>query len=509
MNTEIRTKTANAVKHTLIFKTLGQLFAFIATILLVRALSEHEYGVYNLLYAIIGLIGTVASLGIGNTLQRYIPEYYQKGEFKIAQNLFRLTSIVRLITDAVILFIILLLWQELSPLLKINEYKNYFMLFTLVIFIHQQRNIIEIFLSSYFLHKYSKSITLVFSLVKALGYGLIIILEKNLWYIIIADLTAYTITFLLLLLAYNKKIPNSTGILNFFSKEEKKRVLRYAFFYNFNDSGVGLLNSNFDNFIIAIYLDPASVGAYSFCLRIIIQITSLFPLKYLKDVIKPAFFSLGVQADDNKKITFFFQSLVKTNLIFAIPCFFFLLIYNEQIINIFFKGKFIEHSFIMIGILLFSIINSMPIATVAQFREKADIILYSKIFALYNLIADIILIKYFGIWGAVIATGSASFFKNAFIWYFVKDAATFKGLEIFLIKIISFWAIASILIDYIGNLFLIEAKFQLLWGVIFFAIAFFMQFKCNYFYSYEKIVFTELSCKKPKLIKILKSLKML
>ncbi|MCG8686812.1 MAG: oligosaccharide flippase family protein, partial [Desulfobacterales bacterium] len=82
-------KSRAAVKFTLIFKTASQLFGGIAMILLVRALSEAEYGIYNLLYSMISLISMVASLGISNTLQRYVPEYYQKGEFILAHHMYR------------------------------------------------------------------------------------------------------------------------------------------------------------------------------------------------------------------------------------------------------------------------------------------------------------------------------------------------------------------------------------------------------------------------------------
>lgn len=509
MNQDIKNKTTSAVKYTLIFKTLSQLCGVIASILLVRALSENDFGIYNLLYSVIGLIGTVASLGIGNALQRFIPEYYRKGEFKIAHNLCRMTSAIRLITDAVILGFILLLWQEITPFLKITEYKAYFMLFTLVIVLYQQQNIIEISLSSYFLHKYSKPIGLIFTMVKAIGYGLIILFENNLWYAIIIDVLAYLIVFTALQILYFNKIPVSTGSMDFFTKQEKKRVVRYALFYNFNDAGVGLLNANFDNFIIVMFLNPAAVGAYSFCVQLTIQITSLLPLKYLKDVIKPAFFSIEQSPNDKHHSRFFFQSLVKINSLFAIPCFFFLLLYSETIIAVLFNNKFIEYSSVLCGIFFFSILNSIPVGTVAQFREKADIILYSKIFAVYNLIADVILIKMFGIWGAVFATGTATLAKNCFIWYFVRQDASFKGMGSFFSKIVLFWMTISFVIYNIELVSPRHGLYQLFLGILIFAAAFFIQFKCNYFKPYEKRIMADLSNKNPRLTILLRTLKLL
>lgn len=509
MTDSIKEKTTNAIKHTFIFKSLGQICGIIATILLVRALSENDYGIYNLLYSIIGLIGTIASLGIGNTLQRYIPEYYQKGEFKVAHNLFRMTSAIRLLADAAVLGFILLFWQEIAPVLKIDQYKSFFMLFSLVIIVYQQRNILEICLSSYFLHKYSKSIAVLFSMIKAVGYGLIIIFNKNLWYAIIIDLSANFIVFALFQMVYFNKIPVVGGSIEKFSSQEKKRVARYALFYNFNDSGVGLLNANFDNFIIVMFLNPAAVGAYSFCVQLSIQISSILPLKYLKDVIKPTFFSIGSTSKDKKTPSLLFKSLVKINSIFAIPCFFFLLLYSDDMIISIFNSKFIEYASVLSGIFFFSILNSIPFGTMAQLREKADIILYSKIFAVYNLIADIVLIKLFGIWGAVFATGTATMGKNGFIWYFVRKDASFKGMGSFFIKIILFWSTVSIIIFSINPIIPHHALYQLSFGTLIFTTAFFIQFKCNYFRDYEKKIFADLSNKKPNITTILRIFNML
>ena len=481
----------------------------VASILLVRALSEFDYGVYNLLYSVIGLTGMIASLGIGNTLQRFIPEYYQKGEFRIAHNLYRTTSLLQLITNVLILGLSLIFWQEIAPLIKLTEYKHYFMLFTLVIFLHKQRNMLEICLASYFLHKYSKGIGCIFSLIKVIGYGTIILLEKNLWFAIITDLSAYFIVFATLQILYINKIPFSLGSLDRFSKDEKKRVAKYAIFYNFNDTGTGLLSANFDNFIIVMFLNPVAVGAYSFCRNLVYLIESLLPTSYFMEVIRPAFFSTGTSSD-NQKFTSFFQNMIKIESLFSIPCFFLLLIYSHDIITIIFNGKFITYSPMVSGIFFFTVLNSFafPVELIAQLKEKADIFLYSKIFAVYNLIADVLLINLFGIWGAVFATGTAILGKNLFIWYFIKEDASFKGMESFFLKIVFFWMLISTF-TYCINIFIVHTLLELLLGILIFAAAFFIQFKCNYFNNNEKKVFEKIANNNSKLLFIFKTFKML
>lgn len=503
MNRELTLKTTNAIKNTLIFKSLAQIFGLVATVLLVRTLSESEYGIYNLLYALIGLIGTIASLGLSDTLQRYIPEYYQKGEFRIANNLIRITSAIRFIVDGVILVFIIMLWNQIAPILKLTEYKTVFLLFCLVILLYHQRNILEIGLSSYFLHRYTKRIAVIFSMIRAAGYGLVIFTDSHLWYAVIVDISAYLVTVTLLQIIYARKIPVREGTIKRLPIHERKRLFRYASFYNFNNSGLGILNADFDNFILVMMLSPAAVGAYAFCVRISIQITAVLPLKYFKDIIKPAFFSVGTSAEKNLRTTHFFQSMIRLNFIFALPCFFFLVLFINDIIYIFFDGKFIEHTPVLCTIFLFSIINTIPMGTVAQLREKANIILYSKIFAIYNLIADIILIYFFGIWGAVIATATATLSKNIFVWYFVRDDANFKGMLPFFSKIICFWSAGSIIIYHFLNYISPLPVWRILIGLFFFSWAFFLQFHCNLFQDYEKKLFSALSADQKPLVQTL------
>lgn len=509
MNREITFKTTNAIKNTLVFKSLAQIFGIAATILLVRTLSETEYGIYNLLYALIGLIGTIASLGISDTLQRYIPEYYQRGEFRIANNLIHISSVIRFIADSVILCFIIMLWDQIAPILKLAEYKTIFILFCIVILLHHQRNIVETGLSSYFLHRFTKRIAVIFSMIRATGYGIVIFTDSHLWYAVIVDTTAYIVTVTLLQIIYARKIPVSEGNAKRLSIPERKRLYRYAAFYNFNNSGLGILSANFDNFILVMMLTPAAVGAYAFCVRISIQLTSILPLKYFKDIIKPAFFSVGTSGEKHLSTNHFFQSLVKLNFIFAFPCFFFLILFIKDIIHIFFGGKFINYAPVLSTIFLFSIINAIPIGTVAQLREKANIILYSKIFAIYNLIADVILIYFFGIWGAVIATASATLAKNVFVWYFVREDANFKGMQFFFTKIVCFWSAAAIIIHHLLIYISPLPILRILIGLLFFSAAFFLQFHCNLFQAYEKNIFSAISAdRKPWIQRVMRLMKM-
>jgi O-antigen/teichoic acid export membrane protein len=481
---DISDKALSAGKFLLILKPVSQVLSIIATILLVRVLTQYEYGIYNIFYSIISLLGMVASFGLANSLQRYIPEYYKRGEMIVANNLYKTASIIRLLSNVVILGLILIFWNAIGGYFGILDYSKHFLIFLLIILLYMQKGLLEICLGSFFLQKNKQLVSIFFVTLKFIGYTIAILLKFNLWFILIIDLIAYTISFIILQIIYGKKVPRKSGDLNRIDEVERKRIVRYALFYNFNDAGAGILNAKFDNFILVALLNPIAVGVYSFCHRVTHMINTLVPLNYFKDIARPFLFSFSI-AENKNEITQAFQFLVKLNCLLTIPMFFFILLYGEIIIDIISGTKYVGYGYLLAVVYLFSILQTIPIATFAQLKERADIVLYSKVFAFYNIVADIILIKLFGIWGAVFATGTAVLGKNLFIWSFVREIASFRGMGAFFLKMLSFWAILYALII---SSTILTASLNIglfIVGTSIFILSFFIQFRINLFNDSE------------------------
>lgn len=499
LSKDITQKALTASKFTLILKPVSQALSIAATILLVRVLTEYEYGIYNIFYSIISLLSMVASFGLANSLQRYIPEYYKRGEMIIANNLYKIASLIRLLSNVVILGLILIFWNTIGEYFGILDYSKHFLIFLLIILLYMQRGLLEICLGSFFLQKNKQLVSILFVTLKFIGYTIAILLKKDLWLVLIIDLIAYTISFIILQIIYRIKVPRKSGELKRINVVERKRIVRYAMFYNFNDAGAGILNAKFDNFILVALLNPIAVGVYSFCHRITHMINTLVPLNYFKEVARPFLFSFSI-AENKNEITKAFQLFVKLNCLLTIPMFFFILLYGEIIIYMISGSKYSGYGYLLAVVYLFSILQTIPIATFAQLKERADIVLYSKVFAFYNIIADIILIKLFGIWGAVFATGTAVLGKNLFIWSFVREIASFRGMGGYFLKMLSFWAILYALIIS-SKIFTTSLNMGLfIIGTSIFIFSFFIQFRINLFNDSEIKILSSLG-KKNKYIR--------
>src|SRR5664279_4147238 len=89
-------RARRAIFHTIGFRAVSQVASVLGYIVLVRALTEHSLGVFSLLYSIIPVIGTVASLGLDQVLKRFQPEYLQSGNLQGSAWLMRAVTIARL-----------------------------------------------------------------------------------------------------------------------------------------------------------------------------------------------------------------------------------------------------------------------------------------------------------------------------------------------------------------------------------------------------------------------------
>jgi O-antigen/teichoic acid export membrane protein len=209
-------------------------------------------------------------------------------------------------------------------------------------------------------------------------------------------------------------------------------------------------------------------------------------VKYLIDIVRPAFFAAGTGMD-TAGVNRIYQLLVKTSYLFNLPVFFFLVVFDKPFVLLVFGSDYAPYAHVLTAVYFFRLTGGfdIPVNLVAQIRERADVILYSKVFAVYNLIANFVLIRYLGIWGAVLATGTAVMGKNLFIWYFVREAASFRGIVHFFLKTIVFWAVSAVIAWQVSGLFE-SALATLSTGIAVFALAFILQFRMPLFNEQDR-----------------------
>jgi len=217
-------------------------------------------------------------------------------------------------------------------------------------------------------------------------------------------------------------------------------MIRYGLFNNFNDTGSLLLGGATDNFFIAAFIDPISVGIYSFYGRLNEMAMNILPVRLFDNIIQPLFFSVQ-RSEADQRIPRLFTFLIDVNVVLLWAVLAFSIVYHADLVKVLFAGKFIEFSRLLPLIVLFSTVNSIsvPITLVTQYEEKAEILFYSKIFVAYNLLAMVVLIPMVGIYGAMLARGSAEAFKNIFVWWWMRHRARWRNARAVLTTALLLW----------------------------------------------------------------------
>src|SRR5262245_5781134 len=425
--------------YTAAFRATTQFATFAAYVVLVRGMAEQSFGVLNLLYSVIPLLSTAASLGIEQTLRRYQPEYLATRP-EAAAWLLRVAGWLRLATNLFLLCTILLLWQWIAPLFHLEAYRTEFAIFGFLVLLHFQASILQISLSSHMLQGYSVGMTLVLSVVKLIAY-LVLARHDALTLVnaIYADIAGYALMYAGLRIAHYRHCPLPPPHFRL-DRNERHRLLKYSLYNNFNDAGTLLLTSKSDNFFIAALMNPAAVGAYSFYVRLNEMTANLLPTRQFSNVVQPLFFSIPAE-EAKTRVPRYFTLLVNLTGTLQLPMFVFALCYHSEIVSAFFGGKFIDSSWLLPIIVGFATLNrsEVPVMLVAQYQEKASIILLSKIFAIYNAVALLALVPIAGVYGAAIATGSAQMMKNLFIWWHVRGAARWTNLGAVITMAVIIW----------------------------------------------------------------------
>ena len=110
-----RKSARRSLFDTVMYRGVSQVVTMLSYIVIVRGMSEHEFGVLSLLYAFIPVVSMLASFGLEQTLRRFQPEYLRSGNKSAAAWLVRVVASARFGTNVVVLAIVLLTWNLQRP----------------------------------------------------------------------------------------------------------------------------------------------------------------------------------------------------------------------------------------------------------------------------------------------------------------------------------------------------------------------------------------------------------
>lgn len=429
-------KIKQNAKYIILQQIVIPLINLLLTVYIIKKISVNDYGVYNLLYAMIGYLTLFSSMGLLNVVQRFIPEYFTKKEYSRIKTLFKSGLLIRLVLAIIILSILIILGNWINHLFKTENFHHYILFFTCGILLFVEVQLVEITLSSLLLNKSIMFSYLIATIIRA-GFAYLL-LEQNMGLkgLLIAETVYFGFLLISLLFSYYHGFS-----VKYNSSEKKlpiKRLLRYSGFSYLDEVGWTVLDVKTDFFIITSFLGPTMVGLYAFANQFIESISKVMPFKILRPLVRTVFFSKFSNNSGMNPLNRHFNFLNKIIAFISFPIFLLVIAYGDKIITYLFDTKYLPALNILIIFSGFMMIISFtfPLQLVVQAVERVEITFYSKIFSIYNLIGAILAVQFFGIVGVALVTCTARLFQFIFIFYRIRKIVPIKVEVNSLLKIL-------------------------------------------------------------------------
>lgn len=394
--------------------------AFVTTYV-IRSLSVKDYGIYTVLYSLIGYVSVIGSFGIPSVFQRFIPEALQKKEYSLLKKLVLRGLILRLLLSVATVSVILLLHGPIGRLLKLEGFLSYFSIFAWGIVLSLEASLMTSVLHSLFLHKYSVIASTIYSASRGICILVLLQIGWGILGVLCAEVASWGIWIALLGFFYHLKfLRRHPGRAE--TPLPLWRYCRYGGLSALNEMGSTILDVSTGFFIITAFLGPGAVALYAFADRVIKMFVCCMPHIVLIDVIRPSFFAKYAESGDTKHLSDMFNLLVKIGAFCVFPLAAGIFVLSDKMTAIVFKSEYLPAKPILWVLVAFTAFNvfDTPSALVLQSLERIQINLYSKIFAVCGVAAELLMVQWFGVMGVVLVTCSATLMKNLFLYYYAN-----------------------------------------------------------------------------------------
>lgn len=444
-----------------VYNYLGLLFEKLVTVLVtvyvIRQLPIAEFGVFNLFQDTIGLVAVIFSFGIPSLIERFLPELYQRGLFQELHRWVYRALVARFLLGLLGALICLFGRKYLGEFLNSDLFTAFYPVFAVGLLFTILNQTSQSVLDTFLMQKRRNLIRVIVSALRAglylaaiaSGYGLYGIL----WAFSISSLAA---SLLFMHTIARLRHPENVMVQTDGLGSLTARFKRYGAFSYVNEIGAMILSRRTDNYLISAFSNTAAVGIYSFAARIVDMFVGLTPLVVGNVIISTILFRQFTETPTFEFLQRRFNLLCKLALYLSLPILVILVGLCAQITMII-DPKYQNASHILAVVAIFELFNvfSWPIAWMAQSSERVEVQLYSKIGAVYNIIAALILIPRFGPLGAAWATGTSFFLKNALMYLFLRRHVPVKFPALGLLKLglagITAWAVLKLLSPLVAN----------------------------------------------------------
>ncbi|MFC1753813.1 flippase [Thermoproteota archaeon] len=377
---------------------------YLVRLVLARGLSLEEYGLFYAVFSFFGLFMIFKDLGLNSALAKFIPEYLHKKDYSGVKSI--VVSVFSIQTFfSLIVFILTFLLSDYiaehffhTPAASI-VIKFIGLMFLLTplenVFTHSFQGFQRMFL--YASIEFMRMLVILLIIIALLYKGFLVLAPS------IAYFAVYIIVPLLCIPFFLKMFPQFTKVKAKITSSLVKKLFKFGVPLIIGSVGAAFMLYT-DTVIITYFRNLNEVALY--------QVASptarlLLYLGYaLAAVILPLSSELWAKGKRDK-LKFGMELLYKYTFLAVIPLALLMFSFPELILNILFGAEYTGAAIVMqilaVGTIFFTVgnLNGNVLAGIGRPKEIANIVLIAAVF---NLIANLILVPFYGMIGAAFST---------------------------------------------------------------------------------------------------------
>src|SRR3989338_3984510 len=397
-----------------IISILAAFLGYVARFILARNLTVEDFGLFYSVFAFLGMFGVFKSLGFDRALANFIPEFMHKKNYNRIKSSIIYVSAIQLLTNIIVIIGIYLSSDYLS--------RNFFRS-------PQADIVLKLMAIAFFLDSFVLVLKFAFQGFKKMTYfaGIdavkmllviaIILVGIGMNYGILSPVAAYIIASIIVILVFGfiliKRIfPGFLKSKIIYERKLVRKISRYSIFAM--AAGVGMVILGYTDTILLTYFSGlTSVALYNVALPTA-KVLMYFP-RSIAGILLPLISELWAKKE-KALIREGIESLYKYTIIIIIPLVFMILSFSDLLIGTLFGKDYVVASnalkILSIG-MIFAVLYVVNIDFFSGIGkpEINNLIVYSA--ALFNLVANIIMIPIWGITGAAISTTISYFIMMA------------------------------------------------------------------------------------------------
>jgi len=395
-----------------------RLFVSVAVILLLaRYLDQAQYAVYVSLQALITLVGAVSSIGIQQSMLRYIPELRASGNNVATYWLFIRGMILRVGLVTVVLIIGMPFAFMFGDKLGLESWLWVLPWYAAVGVFRLGALSLSQSLEALLWQKQAQYGMAIGGLAKLVGViGVMALGKLDLWAVVLIELFSEFLSLAIMLVGWYAKRAVDTrrdeGSSDWWP-ENRKRVLRFGIWSGLMNQTRMLYGSSPNRLMVAHFLGSAELALFGFADSLNNLAGRMMPTNMMMSMIRPVFIAHYSEKQDFSKLVGLSNLVYRLNLsLLALPITL-LVVAGEPFLDWVTAGKYGAAAYLLAGFLALMLTEGLrtTLELLVQAVEKNQILL-SNLIQSSSLFIAIPLFPYLGLWSLIIVNITGTMIAN-------------------------------------------------------------------------------------------------